>query len=688
MKRFTFSSIIVLFAFWFVNSELVAQGGNTLPSCVITYPHSNAYYQEGTDMLLRVYSTDIGGTFANGSVTKVEFFVDDLMVHETTAHVNNTYSFLWENLVAGNYRITARATDNLGATFTSAGVLVFVGQDPVIRRGLSAGKGKYLGNIISNNDIRRDFNSLWNAVTAENGAKWGVVEGTKDVMNWTQADKAYYYALHYNMAYRYHAIAWGSQFPNWITTLSPVEFQTQLEEYMVEVAARYPYMDQIDVLNEQLRTHAPGTGYFRDALGGTGTTGYDWQIWIFEKARQHFPNSKLVLNDYGLENDQSAINEMLGLVKVLRDRGLIDGFGTQSHHFNVDQMAAIPTTLKNRIDLMASGGVPVYATELDLRGTASDEASQLTSYSKTFPVFWEHPAVAGITLWGYVEGQTWRTGTGILNSDGSKRSAMIWLEDYLSNQPNVGFPFDGIEPEPDTNMLLNGEFNMGTTGWSIQNNSGASGTMSTVSDAAMSEPYALKICPIIQGTANWHIQVRHSAPIENGKQYEISFLAKADEQRPLSVALQQNTGGYTTYFQQNQTLTQQAQLFTYSYNANVTDATTLLKFYVGNSPECVYIDDVKLIDLSSTTSLNDKNVGNSELNFNIYPNPFSGQLVIASFSGIERTHYTIFNVNGQSVMKGSFDNSTNISTDELPLGLYIIQLETGHITEMRKIIKR
>ena len=39
-----------------------------------------------------------------------------------------------------------------------------------------------------------------------------------------------------------------------------------------------------------------------------------------------------------------------------------------------------------------------------------------------FPAFYEHPAVAGVTLWGYVEGLTWKSGTGI-NSNGSERLA-------------------------------------------------------------------------------------------------------------------------------------------------------------------------------------------------------------------------------------------------------------------------
>ena len=44
-------------------------------------------------------------------------------------------------------------------------------------------------------------------------------------------------------------------------------------------------------------------------------------------------------------------------------------------------------------------GLPIHITELDIPG--NDDPVQLANYQRIFPVFWEHPAVAGITLWGY-----------------------------------------------------------------------------------------------------------------------------------------------------------------------------------------------------------------------------------------------------------------------------------------------
>jgi len=441
MKRLIKNSQLTLVIAFFA---LISNAQNTPPSCVITFPHCNAYFEMGSDVTIRVYANDLGGTAASGTVSKVEFFKDDVKLGETSTATSSTYSFLWTKVPAGIYRITAKATDNANTVSSSAGVIVTVGSEAVKSVGISAGKGKYLANVNGYN--RTDFMNYWNGVTSENSCKWGSVEAVRDVMVWTNADKTYNFAKTNHLAFRYHALVWGSQYPAWIKDLSPADFQAEMEEYMAAIAARYPLIDQIDVLNENMylnsynkKEHADGTPYFRAGLSGPGVTGYDWAIWLFEKARIYFPNAKLVMNDFELETNSAGLNEMLAVIKVLRDRGLIDGIGTQAHYFNLDGTSA--STVQNALNTMAKSGLPIYVTELDLKGSPASEAGQQSKYKALFPVYWNHPAVAGITLWGYVEGTTWAAGTGLLNADGTERSATTWLKSYMESLPNVGYPF-------------------------------------------------------------------------------------------------------------------------------------------------------------------------------------------------------------------------------------------------------
>ena len=52
----------------------------------------------------------------DGTVSKVEFFNGATKLGEDTTA---PYSFTWNSVTAGNYTLTARATDNQGATTTS-----------------------------------------------------------------------------------------------------------------------------------------------------------------------------------------------------------------------------------------------------------------------------------------------------------------------------------------------------------------------------------------------------------------------------------------------------------------------------------------------------------------------------------------------------------------------------------------
>ncbi len=119
--------------------------------------------------------------------------MDSIKLGETSTHTSNTFTYLWTDVPAGTYRLTAKATDNDTAVFTSAGVLISVDSMEVKSIGLSAKKGKYLANIVPKL-VRSDFNNYWNGVTSENGCKWASVEAIRDVMNWSEADKAYNHA--------------------------------------------------------------------------------------------------------------------------------------------------------------------------------------------------------------------------------------------------------------------------------------------------------------------------------------------------------------------------------------------------------------------------------------------------------------------------------------------------------------
>ena len=284
-------------------------------------------------------------------------------------------------------------------------------------------------------------------MTPENGGKWGSVEGTRDVMNWGQLDTAYNLAKNntlpgsnpgdppvpYPLPFRMHTLIWGNQQPAWIESLSPAEQREEIIEWFAAVAARYPDIDFIDVVNEPLHDPpaGPGNGNYIEALGGSGATGWDWVLEAFRLARQYFPQAQLGINEFSVTNNTTDMQRYIQIIGLLQAEGLIDLVGVQGHAFSTRPNIPMSTHVAN-LNLLAATGLPIHVTELDIDGP-TDEV-QLADYQRIFPVFWEHPGVRGITLWGYRPGH-WRTAQGayIVHENGAERPAMVWLKGYVEN---------------------------------------------------------------------------------------------------------------------------------------------------------------------------------------------------------------------------------------------------------------
>jgi endo-1,4-beta-xylanase len=295
---------------------------------------------------------------------------------------------------------------------------------------IATNQPKFLGGVYSPSQVV-NFTAYWNQVTPENDGKWGTVEATRDVMNWGGLDAAYALAKTNGFPFRMHTLVWGNQQPAWIEALPPGEQREEIEEWFAAVASRYPDIDFIDVVNEPLHDppDGPGDGNYIEALGGAGASGWEWVLESFRLARQYFPSARLGINEFSVTNNTTDMQRYIGIIQLLKAEALIDDVGVQGHAFSTRVPAS--TTIAN-LDLLTTAGLPIYVTELDIDGP-TDEI-QLVDYQRIFPAFWEHPAVRGITLWGYRPGH-WRTALGdyIVHENGAERPAMVWLQGYVAN---------------------------------------------------------------------------------------------------------------------------------------------------------------------------------------------------------------------------------------------------------------
>ena len=312
---------------------------------------------------------------------------------------------------------------------------------------ISSNPNKFLGNITtySNVDAGSGFPAyytLWNQITCENESKWSSVEGTRGTFNWG-CDRAFNYAKDHGFTYKFHALVWGAQYPNWLESLSPKERFSALTNWFDHAKSKYNTLPMIDVVNEAVGMHQQGNPMMKETLGGGGKTGYDWLIKAFEMAYERWPDAILIYNDYN--SIRYDIDEYLTLVQTLRDAGApIDAYGNQSHAVTGMSASDLTNALNRQQNTLK---MPMFITELDI-DVANDE-QQKAQFQTILPIMWEAPYCAGITLWGWVLGRTWVDNSGLYTGEGVERPAMTWIKEYMATDAakNAVGPLPGTKKE-------------------------------------------------------------------------------------------------------------------------------------------------------------------------------------------------------------------------------------------------
>jgi GH35 family endo-1,4-beta-xylanase len=361
----------------------------------------------------------------------------------------------------------------------------------VANAALADGGAKFLGNITTGGQIRSDMGTYWNQITAENGCKWGSIHslsngnsGTSKFAwdNYDKCEGAYKWAKEKpgERHFKFHALVWGSQYPSFLCKKKNPGITVELtKQYITEwfdaVAAKFPDLEYIDVVNEAIYSgnnyHSGyqlpaggaegvstddancGGSYIIEALGGdrvvNGKHQYDFITTAFKMARERWPKAVLIYNDYNTLHWQK--NEGIELVQTIIKNGApVDAYGQQAHDAgdfpDASSWAKVLTEVHDAVQ------IPLFITEYDI-GEADDQ-KQKNIIANQIPFLWETEWIAGITIWGYINGSTWRKNTGIMNSDGSDRASMKWLKEYFSQHLADGKNTTGfgggttVEPEP------------------------------------------------------------------------------------------------------------------------------------------------------------------------------------------------------------------------------------------------
>ena len=281
--------------------------------------------------------------------------------------------------------------------------------------------------------------SQFNLVVAENECKMGSIyhKGAdgKPTFDFAAADRLRDFAKKNGQDMRWHTLVWHNQSPKWIfenadgSKVSKEELEARLKNYIFTVGERYrDDICSVDVVNEcisdknfVLRDGADRSQWF-DILGP------DYVDKAFFWAKEAFPKSSLVINDYNLEMVPGKREGMYKLLKGMLERGVpVDTVGLQMH-INIEYPPV--SEIEKTIELYGSLGLKVIVTEMEISMYADREQDkgifeerkeytaellekQADRYAEIFECF-KKEARAGIlkdvVLWGITDRMSWKNG--------------------------------------------------------------------------------------------------------------------------------------------------------------------------------------------------------------------------------------------------------------------------------------
>ena len=372
--------------------------------------------------------------FADGDL--IDFYVDGVIIKQETATVD---------------RGEIPSLKEVYKDLFSMGVGVTANEIPQDRKELIK---EQFNSLTPGNELKPD--SVLDHATSISDPKYN----DNPAVKFDRVEPILEFAKEADIPVRGHTLVWHSQTPRWFFTegystaadahlVSKELMLKRLENYIRQVLeytqTNYPGLIYAwDVVNEAINPGEGDENGFRvkDSLWYE-VIGPEFVEKAFEYARKYAdPEVKLFYNDYNTE-EKGRILYMKKLVKALKEKGLIDGIGLQSH-LKIDS----PSLVDVNTSFMEYGelGLEIQITELDMGLSDNSEEefmNQAKRYKRLF-MFMKNARESGVanitnvTFWGLSDDISW------LNKP-SEPNYPLLFDNYLLQKP----AFWGVLQSPD-----------------------------------------------------------------------------------------------------------------------------------------------------------------------------------------------------------------------------------------------
>ena len=306
-------------------------------------------------------------------------------------------------------------------------------------------------SITFGNELKPDY-------VLDQAASQAKGDNTNPQVNFSQADALLKYCAENKIPVRGHTLVWHSQTPDWFFKenfsddgdwVDKDTMITRMENYIKNVmeglATQYPDVEFYawDVVNEAWQDNgtprAAGSSKSGDSNSSAWTRIFGDNSFIeyaFQFARKYAPaGCKLYYNDFNeyMPQKTTAIYDM---AMELKEKGLIDGIGMQSH---LDVGFPNASTYEKALSKFASTGLDVQITELDIITNDTSEAGlekQAQMYSDIFDLYVKYKdSISAVVIWGVTDDQSWR----------ASRVPLLFDENFKA-KPAFYTVVDDVEP--------------------------------------------------------------------------------------------------------------------------------------------------------------------------------------------------------------------------------------------------
>lgn len=316
--------------------------------------------------------------------------------------------------------LTVRVVDPDGNPVPDASVRV-----EMTRHAFHWGTAMYRWYIASDDPAHQKYRDnaaeLFNMVATENAFKWrdwdtgsSSREATENLVNWAKAN---------DMKLRGHTVLWASftKAPDRLAELKdqPEALRAEIDRHIREMVGQYAgRVDEWDVLNE------PYTKWdFFSILGKTEAA--HW----FKLVQEIDPQAGLFINENSILKGTKLARYDQWIEEILAAGGPLSGIGIQGH---LSAGAVSPLRMLATFDRLGRHGVPLALTEVDV--ISDDPQAQATYLRDYMTAAFSHPALNGMTFWGYWEGRHWKDNTPFYTKDWQPKPGLDVYRDLVFKQ--------------------------------------------------------------------------------------------------------------------------------------------------------------------------------------------------------------------------------------------------------------